>query len=166
MQGMVDIMNQHELAFGAPNATFLGFDFGEKNTGVAVGQRITGTATALETIRFTSKGAFWSSISRLVKTWEPTAFVVGMPYHPNPEEGEENHIVELIHEFRNELGVRFSRPVFLMDETLSTKESQSIFYSQRSKKSVQFIDIKDELAATLILQTWLKQTSPTELVND
>jgi len=29
------------------NATFLGFDYGEKKTGVAIGQRITGTASPL-----------------------------------------------------------------------------------------------------------------------
>jgi putative Holliday junction resolvase len=47
-----------------------------------------------------------------------------------------------------------------MDETLSTRESQTLFYSQRVRKSVQFTDIKDELAAQLILQTWLSHTQP------
>jgi putative Holliday junction resolvase len=50
-------------------STYLGFDFGEKNIGVAVGQRVTGTATALETIRVTSGKALWDAISRLVQTW-------------------------------------------------------------------------------------------------
>ena len=142
------------------NATYLGFDFGECNTGVAVGQRITGTATSLETIRSTSEGAFWSAISRLVKTWQPTAFVVGVPYPP--EESEGNPIIKLINEFCHGLKERYHRPVYTMDETLSTKESQTIFYTRRSKKSVQFADIKDELAAQLILQTWLNHTAPRE----
>ena len=44
---MAEAMSTQDAAY----ATFLGFDFGEKKTGVAVGQRITGTARALETIR-------------------------------------------------------------------------------------------------------------------
>lgn len=140
------------------NATYLGFDYGERNTGVAVGQRITGTATALETIRSSNEDALWSAVARLVKTWQPSAFVVGMPYHP--EEGEENPIVQPIRQFCRELEKRYQRPVYTFDETLSTKESQEIFYNKRSKRSVQFADIKDELAAQLILQTWLNHTAP------
>ena len=147
-------MRRHERPPGPEKGTFLGFDFGERNIGVAVGQRITGTATALETIRVTNKDLLWRAVSRLVKTWQPAAFVVGMPYHP--EEGEVNPIVQPILRFCRQLEERYQRPVYTMDETLSTKESREIFYRERSKRSVQFSDIKDELAAQLILQTWLK----------
>ena len=138
------------------NGTYLGFDFGALNIGVAVGQRVTATATGLETIRATSDQALWSAVTRLVGIWQPSAFVVGMPYHPT---GEENPIVQPILRFCRQLEERYHRPVYIMDETLSTKESQEIFYRERSKRSVQFTDIKDELAAQLILQTWLKHTA-------
>lgn len=142
------------------STTFLGFDFGERNIGVAIGQRITGTATGLETIRATSDTALWNAISRLVETWQPSAFVVGMPYHP---EGEENPIVQPILRFCRKLEERYRRPVYTMDETLSTRESREIFYRERSKRSVQFTHIKDELAAQLILQTWLKTSATGEV---
>ncbi|CAL1239359.1 Holliday junction resolvase RuvX [Candidatus Methylocalor cossyra] len=138
------------------NATYLGFDFGERNIGVAVGQRVTATATALETIRATHADALWSAVSRLVRIWQPDAFVVGMPYNP---EGEENPIVQPIRKFCRQLQERYQRPVYTMDETLSTKESQELFYRKRSKRSIRFADIKDELAAQLILQTWLRHTA-------
>lgn len=150
----------NEPAPGRGSTTFLGFDFGERNIGVAVGQRITGTATGLETIRATSDAALWSAVSRLVDTWQPSAFVVGMPYHP---EGEENPIVQPILRFCRKLEERYLRPVYTMDETLSTRESREIFYRRRSKRSVQFAHIKDELAAQLILQTWLKTSAPREV---
>ena len=143
----------------APAGTYLGFDYGERNIGVAVGQRVTETATGLETIRATSEQALWTAVARLVRTWQPSAFVVGMPYHPD---GEENPIVQPILRFCRLLEERYQRPVYIMDETLSTKESQEIFYRERSKRSVQFADIKDELAAQLILQTWLKHTAQRE----
>ncbi len=139
--------------------TYLGFDYGERNIGVAVGQRVTETATGLETIRATSDQALWSAVGRLVKTWQPSAFIVGMPYHPT---GEVNPIVQPILKFCQQLEERYQRRVYIMDETLSTKESQEIFYRERSKRSVQFTDIKDELAAQLILQTWLKHTAQRE----
>ncbi|CAI8882104.1 Holliday junction resolvase RuvX [Methylocaldum szegediense] len=137
-------------------STYLGFDFGEKNIGVAVGQRVTGTATALETIRVTSKKALWDAVSRLVQTWRPSAFVVGLPYNP---EGEENPIVEPIRRFCRQLESRYHLPVHTMDETLSTRESREIFYRRRSKRSTHFADVKDEIAAQLILQTWLAHTA-------
>lgn len=138
-------------------ATYLGFDYGERRTGVAIGQRVTGTASALETIRSDTHQALWSAIARLVRTWEPTAFVVGVPYPL--EEGAENPLIPIICHFCAELKQRYQRPVFTFDEALSTKESQEIFYRERSKRSVQFQDIKDELAAQLILQTWLRHTA-------
>ncbi|MDD1649646.1 MAG: Holliday junction resolvase RuvX [Methylococcaceae bacterium] len=141
------------------NATYLGFDFGRKNTGVAVGQRITGTASGLETIRSTHPEALWDAISRLVKTWQPTAFVVGVP-HPLVESEAKNPLIALIRQFCLDLEVRYQRPVYEMDEALSTRESQSLFYSRRTRKSVPFAAIKDELAAMLILQTWLDHTAP------
>ncbi len=135
--------------------TYLCFDYGEKNIGVAVGQRITETATALETIRVTSQEALWSAVIRLNTTWKPAAFVVGMPYHPD---GEINPVVKYILEFCRQLEQRFQRPVYTMDETLSTRESQAIFYEQRPRRSTRFTDVKDQMAAQLILQTWLKHT--------
>ena len=139
-------------------ATYLGFDYGEKRTGVAVGQRITGTASTLETLRSHNREVFWQSVARLVKTWQPTAFVVGVPY-PLQETAEKNPVIDRILQFCRELETRHARPVYVMDEALSTRESQTLFYNQRTRKSVQFTDIKDELAARLILQSWLDHTA-------
>lgn len=152
---MTEMLTQTEHC----NNTYLCFDYGEKNIGVAVGQRITDTATALETIRVTSVEALWGAVVRLNETWQPAAFVVGMPYHPD---GEINPIVQPILGFCQQLEQRFQRPVYTMDETLSTRESQEIFYQQRqqqrNKGTTRFIDVKDQMAAQLILQTWLKHT--------
>ncbi len=155
---MADFPTLPEAAVNTRHATFLGFDFGEKRTGVAVGQRITGTASGLETLPSHNRKVFWQSVARLVKTWQPTAFVVGLPY-PIEETTEKNPVIDKILQFCRELETLHARPVYVMDEALSTRESQSLFYSQRTRKSVQFADIKDELAAQLILQTWLNHTA-------
>lgn len=154
---MADSMYQPPMVPEQSNDTYLCFDYGEKYIGVAVGQRVTGTASPLETIRATPRQALWDAVTRLNNTWQPNAFVVGMPYHP---EGEENPIILSIQKFCNQLKERYRRPVYVMDETLSTRESKSIFYEASPKRSIRFADIKDEMAAQLILQTWLIHTTP------
>jgi putative Holliday junction resolvase len=147
------------LMFGQPlntisaHDTFLGFDYGDKNIGVAVGQRVTCTATGLETIRVSSKEAKWAAINRLVQTWRPRAFVVGLSYQPD---GSENPITQPILRFCRQLEGRYRLPVYTMDEMLSTVESKRLFYEHRTKRSTGFGDVKDIIAAQLILQTWLR----------
>jgi putative Holliday junction resolvase len=133
---------------------FLGFDFGERRVGVAVGQAVTGTATALETIRVTSKEQLWRSVGRLVAEWQPAAFVVGLSHQEN---GDENPITPLTRRFCRQLEGRFRRPVHTVDETLTTMESRHLFAQQRPRKSAEFVDHKDQLAARLILETWLAE---------
>ncbi len=139
--------------------TYLGFDYGDKHIGVAVGQRLTGTATGLETLRNASKQALWDAITRLVEEWHPCGFVVGLSYQ---EDGGENPITPRILRFCRQLEGRFGLPVHTMDETLSTVESKSLFYQGRAKRSIGFGAVKDILAAQLILQTWLEHTAQQE----
>jgi len=133
--------------------TFLGFDYGDKNIGVAVGQRVTCTATGLETIRVSSNEAKWAAITRLVQTWRPSGFVVGLSYQLD---GSENPITQPILRFCRQLEWRYRIPVYTMDEMLSTVESKHLFYEHRSKRSTGFGEVKDIIAAQLILQTWLR----------
>jgi putative Holliday junction resolvase len=136
-------------------SVYLCFDYGEKNIGVAVGQSVSGTATALETIRATDNQSKWNAISRLVETWRPDAFVVGIPL---PYEGNENPILQPIQRFCRQLEGRYRLPVHTMDETLSTAESRELFYqTPNRRRGERFADNKDRIAAQLILQTWLCQ---------
>ena len=61
--------------------TFLGFDFGMKRIGIAAGQDLTATTTALEAVRVTDAIPDWITITRLVNSWRPDALVVGLPSH-------------------------------------------------------------------------------------
>lgn len=141
------------LLASACTETYLGFDFGELNIGVAVGQRISGTATGLETIRVSSNGAKWKAITRLVEDWRPSGFVVGLAHQMD---GSENPITQPTLRFCRQLEGRFRLPVFTMDEMLSTVESRHVFYQERTKRSAEFLDFKDTISAQLILQTWLR----------
>ena len=61
------------------SGTFLGFDFGTKSIGVAVGQRITATARPLPALKAQDGKPDWNVIEKLLKEWQPEAVIVGLP---------------------------------------------------------------------------------------
>jgi putative Holliday junction resolvase len=127
--------------------TLLAFDYGEKHIGVAVGQTLTSTANPLETIRVTSARPDWNAISRIVKTWEPDALVVGLPLNMD---GTEQKVTRRARRFGNQLLGRYQLPVHLVDERLSTREA-------RNRLAVEGRAGSDDhpIAAQIILESWL-----------
>lgn len=132
----------------------IGFDFGTKRIGLAIGQRVTGTAAPLGTIRLGSTGEPWKTISELVANWQPVLFVVGLAYLPD---GGENPITADTHRFCRHLEKRYRLPVRTIDETLSTAESRQRYFERRGGRNQSFREVKDEWAAQVILQTWFDE---------
>ncbi len=60
--------------------TFLGFDFGNKKIGTAVGQTTTKIANPLQTIRSINQQPNWPLISQLIIEWQPAGLVVGISH--------------------------------------------------------------------------------------
>jgi len=60
-------------------ACYLGFDYGHKRIGIAVGQGITRTAQALKTVHNKNQVIDWQVIEAFIKEWQPAALVVGLP---------------------------------------------------------------------------------------
>ncbi len=58
------LMMQDPLSTKANVDTYLGFDFGNKKIGAAVGQTITATASPLQTIRSINQNPNWEIISK------------------------------------------------------------------------------------------------------
>jgi hypothetical protein len=65
--------------------TVLGFDFGERRIGVAVGNTLTGGATPVTIIDAHQVSVRFDEVRRLVEKWQPDRFVVGWlhqrPFH-------------------------------------------------------------------------------------
>ncbi len=130
----------------------IGVDFGTKKIGLAIGQRITGTAAPLCTIRAGRVGEPWKTISEMVTAWNPQLFVVGLSFHP---EGYDNPITAETRRFCEHLKKRYGRPVETIDETLSTAECRRRYFAEPRRSKSAFDDVKDEWAAQVILQAWL-----------
>ncbi len=129
--------------------TFLCFDFGTKRIGIAVGQELTRTATALVTLNNPDGGPDWANITRLIDEWRPDALVVGLPLYLDGNESESSRLAR---RFGNRLAGRYNLPVFTADERLSSSEAEAILAAQGHFEKA---DI-DKLAAQLILQSWLE----------
>jgi putative Holliday junction resolvase len=104
---------------GASFSTFMAFDFGTKRTGVAVGNRLLGTAQPQPTIAAIGDARF-AQIAQRLKEWQPDAIVIGVPYHPD---GAAHENTVRAQKFGRQLRGRFGLPVFEVDERYSTTEA-------------------------------------------
>jgi len=132
--------------------TYLGFDFGYKKIGVAVGQTVTGSASPLQTIRSINQSPDWQIISKLIQEWRPIGLVVGIS---RQADGSDNPVTPRILKFCNQLEGRYQLPVYKQDETLSTFEAKQMLFDEVSVNAGKLWEVQDQLAAQLILQSWL-----------
>jgi putative holliday junction resolvase len=102
-------------------ATVLAFDFGEKFTGVAVGESSVGIAHPLALITAENKMARMNEIAALVAQWKPGALVVGLPLSMD---GSEHELTRRCRRFARQLEARFSLPVTLVDERLTSAAAE------------------------------------------
>ncbi len=97
--------------------SFLAFDFGQKRTGVASGNRLLRSATPQATIKAEGDARFAQVEAR---EWQPDALVVGVPYHPD---GAAHDNTRAAQRFVRQLRGRFRLPVYEVDERYSTTEA-------------------------------------------
>lgn len=133
------------------HTVLLGFDFGLKRIGVAVGQTVTQTARPLITVSAVQGEPQWNKLDNLVKTWQPDGFVLGIPLNMD---GTAQPLSDAARRFGQQLHERFNLPVYEMDERLSTKDARERIFAEGGYKALQQEQI-DSVAAQLILQNWL-----------
>lgn len=123
----------------------LGFDYGTRRIGVAVGQTLTGRATPLEILRARNHKPDWDGISRLIRHWQPARLVVGLPLY---EDGTPSDMSAAAERFARQLHGRFQLPVEHIDEYLSSHAA-----AERAAKEKEL----DAVAAQVILESWLNR---------
>jgi putative Holliday junction resolvase len=128
----------------------LGFDFGMKRIGVAVGQCITQSARPLETLSAKAGTPNWDMVDKLIQKWRPDALVVGIPLNMD---GTDQPITSNAKTFAAALQARYELTLFEMDERLTTKDARERVFHAGGYKALQAESI-DSVAAQLILQNW------------
>lgn len=101
--------------------SFLAFDFGQKRTGVASGNRLLACATPQRTIRAEGAQERLREVQARIKEWQPDALVVGVPFHPD---GASHENTLRARKFARQLRSEFPKlPVYEVDERYSTTEA-------------------------------------------
>ena len=116
----------------------LGFDYGKRRTGVAIGNRISGSARPLKILHSDDQDKLLALIAPFITDWQPSALVVGLPTHPD---GAAHAMTLAARQFAAALTQQFGLPVWLMDERYSSVEAGG----------------DDAAAAAVILQRYLDE---------
>lgn len=151
------------------NKIILGFDFGLKQIGLAVGQTLTKTARPLIVLKAKDGKPQWQEIQDQIAQWKPDYLVVGLPLNMD---GTESEMSARARKFANRLHGRFGCVVELCDERLSSAEAKSQLAEGREAlrhaTSAEGIEqhgqalgrnkrdgTVDAIAAQLIIESWL-----------
>ncbi len=132
--------------------TLLGFDFGLRRIGVAVGQTLTAAASPLTVLLAQQGDPCWREVDVLIKKWQPAALVVGLPLNMD---GSVIHVITAgANGFAAQLRERYALPVHVTDERLSTRAAYDLLPTKLRRPGKQRKAI-DSFAAMVILQQWL-----------
>jgi putative Holliday junction resolvase len=123
--------------------TILGFDFGLKRIGVAVGNTLIKQAQPLTIIAAAGNEAKFAAIATLLAEWQPKCCVVGVPCHPD---GTGHEMTLRCRRFANQLQGRFGVATALIDE----RYSSAVIPHQRG-------ELIDAQAAAIILQQYFDE---------
>lgn len=133
----------------------LAFDYGLRRIGVASGDTVSRTASPLAAIRAGPDGAHWDGVAALLRDWQPSLAVVGLPYNAD---GSESAMGGAARAFAAELTARYGLTVELIDERYSSLEAAARLRQAREsglrKRRVAKSDV-DAAAACVILERWI-----------
>ena len=128
----------------------MGFDYGTKRIGTAVGQETTRSATPLCTLATIRGRPDWQRIRHIVEEWQPDRLVVGRPLQAD---GRASEFTRACERFGAQLAKRYGLPVETVDERLSSHEAELRLRAAgrgggHSQHGV------DAMAACLIVESW------------
>jgi len=133
----------------------LALDVGSRRIGVAVSDPLGITAQGLDTIQRQNKRKDWDALGAVLKKYDVSEIVVGLPLRLSGAEGTQSGKMRV---FADELHAKFGLPVHLWDERWTSTEANRLLREtnlsiEKRGKAV------DRMAAMLILQAWLEARS-------
>lgn len=125
----------------------LGFDFGVKYIGVALGQFVTMTASPIATIFVKNGDIDWNVVNELIDTWHPYYIVVGYPFK---FEERNRFLCREIKKFIIKLECLYDRCIYVIDEDLSTWEASNLLHPSFKDMSRYYINLNAMSAVLLV----------------
>ncbi|MGX7204443.1 Holliday junction resolvase RuvX [Enterococcus pingfangensis] len=136
----------------------MGLDVGSKTVGIAVSDPFGWTAQGVEIIRIDEEqGKFgFERLGELVKEYQVTKFVVGLPKNMNNSIGPR---AEASIAYAEKIKELFDLPVDFQDERLTTVQAERMLIEQADVSRSKRKKVIDKLAAVMILQNYLDRAS-------
>jgi len=132
--------------------TVIGFDFGKRYIGVAVGQELTGSATPLGSIKANDGIPHWPELEKYVKEWQPQLIVVGLPLNMD---GTEQQLTLDAKKFGNRVAGRLGINVEFQDERLTTADAKEQLFARGGYRNLKKDNIDAE-SARLIIESFFE----------
>jgi len=132
-------------------ARILALDYGSVRVGVALSDPLGLTAQTQETLVPKSKSELMQKLYDLIKLHKVEAIVLGLPLNMDGSRGPKALEAEALSET---LKQRFSLPVHLWDERLTTRQAQNTMRETNTRTKGHKPKI-DSLAAVFLLQSYL-----------
>jgi putative holliday junction resolvase len=126
-------------------------DVGDKRIGVAVSDGLRLTAQPLGTVERRSLAADCAAIEKMLETYDVEKVIAGLPLNPKGEEGEQ---ADRVRHFCKRFVAETGRTVEFQDERLTTVQGDRMLI-QSGVKRKRRKEVRDRVAAALILQSWL-----------
>jgi len=139
----------------AGSSTVLGFDYGERRIGVAIGNLMLREARALTVVANLNRDVRFAEMDKLIAEWQPELIVVGLPCHPD---GTPHEMTQQAKRFGNQLNGRFDVPVVWVDERYSSVAAAAALAEAGVKVSQK--TSLDAEAARIILQQYFDEHVP------
>ncbi len=130
----------------------LGVDYGKKRIGLALSDIMGILAQPFDVIDSKGLKNNIDHILKIVEEKEISCVVVGKPVNMNASEGE---MTKFVMEFVEELKRLTDIKVEMIDERLTTAQAERVLIEEANISREKRKGIKDKLAATFILQTYL-----------
>ena len=141
------------MAKGVGERTVIGFDFGKKYIGVAVGQELMGSASPLGSIKANDGIPHWESLGKYLKEWQPDIIIVGLPLNMD---GSEQQLTLDARKFGNRVSSRFGISVEFQDERLTTADAKAQLFAHGGYKNLKKDNI-DAQSAVIIIESFFEQ---------
>jgi putative Holliday junction resolvase len=129
----------------------MALDVGERRIGVALSDPTRTLASPLTTIRAVPRSTALKRILTLIRDYQVTTLVVGLPLTMNGDIGPQ---ATLVQQFVDELRPLIAIPIAFVDERLTTVAAERMMIDLKIKPEQRRARI-DEMAASIILQDFL-----------
>ncbi|MBI1451913.1 Holliday junction resolvase RuvX [Acinetobacter sp. FL51] len=130
----------------------MAFDFGTQKMGMAVGQSLIESANPLVLFPMKDGIPVWDDLLKIVKQYQPTLFLVGLPLNMDDSESE---LSARARKFARRLRHQTNIETLMVDERLTTREARDELDHYQAQGRGKKLSA-DSIAAALFIESWYR----------